>query len=209
MSATTLTTSPGDTVTPPRAAVDTARALLSFAKCFGARDGHEVYLSAPITTGEAYVIWRNTHGSELTHDDPGYKSLHYENVVSTNLMRVAPLVAQLRRRFPERLVIDPTSLADLPGWEQTDYHEFWCHLIERYAALVIFADGWQFSTGCVREFATAIQGKIKTVDQSLAPLTLRDGISLISAAIVEFDRLHVDSSRLRQGLTAAERAKTA
>lgn len=185
----------------------TAGALQSFARCFGARDGHEVYLSAPITTGEAYVVWRHSYGSHVSRDNPQYDSLHYEHVISTNLSRAAPLVKYLREMFPDRLVIDPTSLEDIPGWGQEDYHDFWCNLIEKYVATVVFADGWQFSTGCVSEFATALRTGKKVITQSLTPLTQADGLRMIANAVEEFDRLHVGSGSLRQAMQEVEKVK--
>ena len=140
----------------PRAHPDAGRALLTFARCFGARKSHEVYLSTPITTGEAFVTWRHTHGAHISLDNPSYESLHYEHVIAANITRVAPLVAELRKRYSDRLVIEPTPL-EADGWTQRQYRDFWCALIEQYVAVVVLADGWQFSTGCVFEFATAIK----------------------------------------------------
>jgi hypothetical protein len=191
-------------VRPPQNQNDaTAEALLNFAKCFGARERHEVYLSAPITTGQAFVAWRHSQGAEISRDHPHYEELHHEYVVSTNLTRVAPLVRQLRTRFADRLVIDPTALASLSGWEQENYHRLWGSFIDKYVALVIFADGWQFSTGCVREFGTALHLSIKTVDQSLRPLAPQDGERLVKAAIAEFRRLQVDPTGLLKALQSA------
>jgi hypothetical protein len=181
-------------------------ALLSFAKCFGARDSHEVYMSAPITTGEAYVAWRHNHGAPITRDHPQYESLHYENVISANVTRVGPLVAKLRRRYPDRLVIDPTSLDNIDGWSQSDYHDFWRALIEKYVALVVFADGWQFSTGCVYEFATALRSGKEVYAESLKPLDRQDGLHMIAAAVAEFENLNVDAESLRRALQSVERA---
>lgn len=208
MSASAVTTPASDVMTAaqPSEAEITASALHSFTRCFGARDDHEVYVSAPITTGQAYVVWRHSHGSQVTRDHPQYDSLHYQHVISTNLTRVAPLVRRLRESFPDRLVIDPTSLEDIPGWSQEDYHDFWCNLIEKYAAMVVFADGWQFSTGCVSEFATALRTGKKVYTQSLAPLTQHDGLTMVANAADEFDTLNVDSRPLRRAMRVAERA---
>src|SRR5205809_514466 len=101
-------------------------ALLSFARCLGARERSEVYLSAPITTGKQFVAWRRTADGSLERDHPEYAERHREQVVETNIARVAPLVRTLRERFAGRLVIDPTALAGVPGWLQEDYHDLWC-----------------------------------------------------------------------------------
>jgi hypothetical protein len=208
MSVSASTTVSGTVTSSQRSEAEiTASALHSFTRCFGARDGHEVYLSAPITTGEAYVVWRHSYGAQITRDNPQYDSLHYQHVISTNLTRVAPLVTHLREMFPDRLVIDPTSLQDIPGWSQSDYHDFWCNLIEKYVAMVVFADGWQFSTGCVSEFATAIRTGKSVYTQSLTPLTQHQGLQMIASAVEEFDNLHVDSKPLRRAMRVAENAE--
>lgn len=209
MSGSAVTKSAPGAMTAPQSseAEITANALQSFTRCLGARDSHEVYLSAPITTGQAFVSWRHSYGSHVGVENEQYASLHYEHVISTNLTRVAPLVKNLREKFPDRLVIDPTSLEDIPGWSQGDYLAFWCDLIEKFAAMVVFADGWHFSTGCVTEFATALRTNKRVCTQSLAPLTQDEGIQMISKAIREFDRLHVDSGSLRRGLQAVQRVQ--
>jgi len=165
-----------------------------------------VYLSAPITTGEAYVTWRHKHGASLTRDHPRYESLHYEHVISTNITRVGPLVTKLRRQYPDRFVIDPTSLDNVDGWTQNDYHNFWRALIEKYISLIVFADGWQFSTGCVYEFATALRSGKDIFTESLQGLDHQDGLRMIAMAVTEFEGLNVDAEPLRQALKAAEQA---
>ncbi|HVB42897.1 MAG TPA: hypothetical protein VNF47_09360 [Streptosporangiaceae bacterium] len=189
---------------PPAAGSDIADALLGFASCFGARDRSEVYLSAPITTGRAFVAWQRLVGSQLSPDHPHYESLHHKNVVELNLRQVPPLLAKIRSRFPGRLVIDPTSLDDVPGWEQEDYHRFWCSLIERYISVVVFADGWHFSTGCIYEFATALRSADQILDETFAPLSRAEGTRLIRQAIAEIEQLSLDSTLLRRGLDEIE-----
>lgn len=183
-----------------------ARTLLSFIKCVGAREKHEVYLSTPITTGRAFVTWRQMSGSQIDPSHPHYESQHYANVIALNLQRVPSLVAQLRARYSGRLVIDPTSLEDISGWEQEDYLRFWCSLIEEYVAIAIFAEGWQFSTGCIGEFATALRFSAEIYSESFAPLSKHDGEHLIRAAIAEVEELSLDSEPLRLGLRAVESA---
>lgn len=183
-----------------------ASALLSFVRCLGARDGHEAYLSTPITTGRAFVAWRHLSGASIAPGHPHYESLHHENVVALNLQRVPPLLAAMRERYPGKLVIDPTSLEDIAGWEQPDYHRFWCALIERYVAVVMFADGWQFSTGCIHEFAAALRSGSQVHDESFTPLSKEDGLALVGAAIAEIEALGVDSEPLRTSLRAVEQA---
>jgi len=183
-----------------------ARAMLSFIRCLGARERHEVYLSTPITTGRAFVAWRKLADPLIRPGHPRYESLHYDNVTARNIARIPPLLDTLRRRYPDRLVIDPTSLADIDGWQQEDYHRFWCTLIARYAAITIFAADWQFSTGCINEFAAALASSAQIYSESLTPLTKKDGTALIEAAIDELDGTGIDAEPLRSGLRAVYEA---
>jgi hypothetical protein len=179
----------------------TAEAMVGLLSCVGARRRHEVYLSTPITTGEAFVTWRRRGRLETEH--PDYRTLHREHVIDKNLERIRPVVARLRQHYSDRLVIDPTALDDVVGWEQSDYHEFWCAVVATYAAEVVFADGWQFSTGCVAEFAAASEAGIPMRREDLSTLSLDDGLRLATDAVSQLDRLGEDTTGLRRSLRAA------
>lgn len=183
-----------------------ALALLGFMKCVGARDKHEVYLSTPITTGPAFIAWHQQNRAQLSPADPHYETLHEANVITPNLQRVHPLVESLRQRYDRRLVIDPTGLDDVADWEQRHYHLFWCSLIERYAAIVVFADGWQFSVGCINEFAAAVRSSAEIYTETISTLGKEDGIALIEAALADMDRLGIDCEDQRNALLAVRAA---
>jgi hypothetical protein len=81
-----------------------------------------------------------------------------------------------------RVVIDPSALDDVPGWTQADYRAFWGEVIERYAAEVIFRDGWSSSRGCAYEFLVAARAGIPTLDAVRRPLSLLDALGMIRSA---------------------------
>lgn len=180
--------------------------MLSFARCLGARDREEVYVSTPITTGHAYVTWRNNESGQIDRAHPLYSDLHREHVIEKNIARVRPVISNFRSRFRDQLVIDPTALHDIDDWEQLDYHAFWCALIEQYVRTVIFTDGWQFSTGCVREFAAAIRIQARILTEDLRPLTIPVGIQLIGEAVLKLEELDVDPESLRSAFTLVKEA---
>lgn len=181
----------------------TFKALLGFIQCLGARPRHEIYFSTPITSGETFVHWRRTAHRDVDDEHPDYRALHYEHVVAKNLARVRPLVASLRIRFPDRLVVDPTELEDVDGWAQPDYHDFWCAVIARYAAKIVFANGWQYSNGCVAEFATAVDAQIPMYTEDLNEIHPIHGIALVDNAIAELQGLGEEPSFLRSWLATA------
>lgn len=188
--------------TPTRPSEPTVphRAMVSFARCMGARRHHEVYLSAPITTGVNFVNWRKEVRSSIGHDHPDYTAQHREHVIERNIARIAPLVASLRAKFSDRLVIDPTALDDVDDWIQSDYHEFWCEVVKLYAHTVVFADGWQLSQGCVREFGTAVETRATLLTESLKPLPALAGVKMVTDAVHYLEQHGEDSTDLRRSL---------
>ena len=141
-----------------------------------------VYVSAPITTGLRFAEWR----SGLVQDDVRHSSLkaqHRERVVIPNIAAAREVVRRVRRTFSETVVIDPTALPDLPGWGQSEYRELWRHVVERFAKIVVFVDGWQFSEGCCYEYWVAHSSGATTLDSKSAPLPPGQALELIRAAI--------------------------
>jgi len=175
--------------------------MLSCLRSVGALPHHEIYFSTPITTGETFVQWRRDNGVDDGH--PEYRALHYEHVIARNLERIEPIVAALRERFSDRLVIDPTGLEDVDNWTQTDYHRFWCLVIQQYASQVVFSNGWQYSTGCVTEFLAAVRDDIPMFDEELAALTAARGIDLVRVAIDEYVEIGEDPVSMRRYLDEA------
>lgn len=143
-----------------------------------------VYLSTPITTGRRFVEWRRGTGAELSPGSSAYLRRRAEEVIEPNRSDIAPLVRWLRTRFQDP-VIDPTALEAVPGWEQFDYHRFWAEVIERYAHTAVFAEGWQYSSGCVLELAAAVSADATLLRDDLAPLNPKDAVQLIEGAIAD------------------------
>ncbi|HEU5159792.1 MAG TPA: DUF4406 domain-containing protein [Streptosporangiaceae bacterium] len=163
-----------------------------------------VYVSVPITSGRAYLEWHARHpGAARSGDDPVVR----QSVISTNKRRAREVVGRLREALPG-VVIDPSCLMDVPGWEQPHYHAFWIKVIERHADRVIFVDGWQYSVGCTIEFAAAVRLGIPILTERLATLDVATGLELVRAALEEYASAQVDSTRLRQALHDAEEAAT-
>jgi hypothetical protein len=150
-------------------------------------EGREgVYVSAPITTGRRFVEWRRGSGATLTPADEDYRVQHRIHVVLPNREHVRPLVRRLRQHFPG-VVIDPTALEDIPSWVQDDYHSLWTEVVERYAHTVVFTDGWQYSSGCIREFLAAVRSGAALLREDLTWLNPHDGVRLIEEVVNSVD----------------------
>ena len=159
------------------------------------------YLCVPITTGRAHIEWHAQHGH--TPDVVGRSRAGRKGTMAANRRRGRETADRLRAILTGT-VIDPSRLADVPGWEQTDYHFFWTRVIERYAEKVLFSDGWQYSVGCVIEFAKAVQLGLPTLTEHLIPLDATAGKRLVRAAIDEYDAVGLNAEALRQSLSIAD-----
>ncbi|HJQ03462.1 MAG TPA: hypothetical protein VJ851_17835 [Jatrophihabitans sp.] len=156
------------------------------------------YVSTPITTGPEFVAWWRSQGSTLDRDDPAYQD-EVGLVVRRNIEAVRPLVRLVERSLG-RPVIDPTRLGPIAAWEQPDYHEFWVRVIQRFVGTVVFAEGWQYSSGCSLEFAAAVAAGLPALDASLQPMPLGTGLRLLDSAARELDAAGLSSAYQRRAI---------
>jgi hypothetical protein len=160
---------------------DRAQAMLQLLTCaVPARAA--TYVSTPITTGRRFVEWRRSAGRALDPTSDAYRAGRNDKVVRPNIDQVAPIVNHLRAAGPA-IVIDPTKLVDYARWRQANYHRLWVEVIARFAKRVVFADGWEYSQGCVFEFAQARLSDIQTFDQRMVQLPADVARGLLEAAM--------------------------
>lgn len=183
----------GTTGVPMRTESALTTPMLSLFRCAGVVEDSAAYVSAPITTGARFLRWKVAGRPEST-----FKS----EVFGPNVDAVTDLVLRARKHF-DGPVIDPTQLHDVPGWEQRDYHDFWMRVIERDVHTVCFAPGWEYSTGAVWEFATALKHELSLLDDDFEPLNPTTGLNSVGAACEHFDEVGVDTGPLREALAAA------
>lgn len=143
--------------------------------------GSAVYVSAPITSGKRLSDWLSAGGHRDLSPDQ-YRDEHAEKVVAPNRAAVRALVRSVKEQL-RCAVIDPTAVGHIDGWRQGDYRSAWARIIEEYARVVVFADGWEFSSGCSYEFLVAAKAGLETLDESLQPITPTMGIALIRDAV--------------------------
>ena len=113
-----------------------------------------VYVSTPITTGKRFLKWYVQKKIDERVPLTEQKDMFLREVVEYNRQRARVVVRRLRHGS-SKIVIDPTSIVDFPGWTQDDYRCLWGRVIERYVDRVIFIEGWQYSNGCAYEFLVA------------------------------------------------------
>jgi hypothetical protein len=181
-------------------AADLLRALVGLC----ADDKHPfAYLSVPVTTGRAYLELYAENGQE---PDAARRSQDAREAARSDNERRAYAAAKRLRMILAGTVIDPSRLADVPGWAQADYHAFWISVIDEYAEKAYFLDGWNYSVGCTTEFACAVELGLPTFTEHLGPLSMSSGRRLIETAIDEYVEAGLDPELLRRSLVAAEKA---
>lgn len=156
-----------------------ASALMSMIACCGIRPHSATYVSTPITTGPAWLAWQQAAGpGEIDAD------AHRQQVIVPNLHRAQRLIQKIRTAEGRRQhpVIDPISLDDVPHFTQPDYHRLWAGVVRRFAARVVFLEGWQYSTGCAVEYRVALERHLDLFDEDLKPLGLDKALRLLRDA---------------------------
>lgn len=149
-----------------------------------------VYLSTPITTGP--MLLEAVKRSGPAHDD-GYLRQVRDEVIAANLRGVIPLRKALASAFKELELIDPTEL-DVPEWTQSDYHRYWAEVINEFVDRVVFADGWQLSTGCTIEFIVALSANVQVLDSQLSAITTERAGELLEVAVEQLTEADISSS---------------
>ncbi|WP_006245925.1 hypothetical protein [Mycolicibacterium tusciae] len=157
-----------------------ADVLDSFGACLGLERKGVMYVSTPITTGRRFYDWLLASGY-LPDSGAEYGQAHAREVIAKNTASAQALVATVRRRF-DKTVVDPTRL-DVPFWTQDDFHAFWTRLITDYVGVVVFNDGWEYSTGCCREYAAAVNAEATSLDANLSVLPPNVALMLTEQAI--------------------------
>lgn len=167
-------------------------------------DRSAVYVSAPITSGRRHSEWHPAEAHRLSSAPADYWQAHRAHVVEPNRNHAKEVVARIRLS-ERRPVIDPTAVPDIDGWTQDDYRLLWARVIERYAALVVFLDGWEYSNGCTYEFLVAQRLALPTATEAGRPLTLAAGGALIRGALANLAAQGVEAALPRWVLSQAER----
>lgn len=159
--------------------------------------GAGIYVSSPLTTGQRAFEWHRLNGRAETHDaDDAHADRFRVHVIEPNREEAARFARRLRAEV-DGAVIDPTAMGDIPGWTQADYQFFWGRVIEEYCDVVVFRDGWQYSSGCTYEFLIAQMKGARVLDEDRSPLSLAECKRLLEVAIEETEARGTSAGFLR------------
>jgi hypothetical protein len=162
--------------------------------------GSVVYVSQPITTGPPYLRLRQALSGAPT---PAADSRIRREAMAENRRRTRDLVGRVRAAFePARPVIDPSDYEN-EVYQQEDFHGLWAEVVRSYTHVVVFADGWQYSTGCSVELAAALQAGLPLLDDALRPLPHRIAVGQLSDGLRELRASGLASGVMAEALTVA------
>jgi hypothetical protein len=143
-----------------------------------------IYAAVPITSGRRlWDLAKRLNIFELQRIAALRPRLFERDVFEPNLEDARRLAAELRRRHSET-VVDPSRLF-VPGWNQKDYRDIWRAFISKKVSLLVLADGWQYSLGCVEEAVCAVQNKVQVRDEGDNPISRAEMLSTITDALAE------------------------
>lgn len=150
------------------------------------------YMSTPITTGLELITARAAALAAGHPLDAATVDVLRRRVIDANTARAVPLREKVLAEFGYPL-IDPTPLT-VPDWKQEDYLKFWSTVIRDSVNAVVFADGWQYSTGCVLEFTVARTHDLARMNADFADITDFTAAELITDAISELRAAGLDTA---------------
>jgi len=124
-----------------------------------------------------------------------------KNIWDPNVKAAVDFAETVRAKAPDKtLVITPAPFS-APGWSQHEYLAFWETLLRTTRVRSAwFNRNWQYSNGCVFEFAVAQDAAMPTFDYEGKILDRETGITQIKNAIKQLEDEGFDTKSLRENL---------
>ena len=166
-----------------------------------------VYASSELTTGRrAQRLQREHNLPDPAALRDGLGAERYRTLLwSPNVGAAVAFADELRSLLGgAELVISPAPF-DAPGWPQTAYLAFWDKVIRTRVTAVYLNDGWHFSNGCVHEFTVASEQHLPTFNRQAQPISVKDGIGLVSQAVGELESHGLHAGAIRVSLEQLKR----
>jgi hypothetical protein len=130
--------------------------------------------------GLTYLATPINGGSEASRSSPSSSTA--SPFVEANVARARQLAARIRSESGE-YVFDSTCFSVHLDWTQDDYIEVCLAILRAFARRVVFADGWEYSRGCISEYLLALSLSRPCLTASLEPITYHDGIAALGTAL--------------------------
>jgi hypothetical protein len=165
-----------------------------------------VYASSPLTTGRRARSLMREHGVVDTSTlrsrlgEAGYHDLLW----NPNVAEAVAFAERIRAELGYELVITPAPFV-APDWSQDEYLALWERVIRTRVKLVFFNDAWQYSSGCVFEYAVAVDTGIPAFDAAGKAVVASDGRELAEGALRELEAEGLASELMRKSVELIRR----
>jgi len=160
------------------------------------------YVAIPMTSGRRYLDWAESTGVRQREGDDTWARI-FEEVVKPNIEAARPFVERLRKEWPLP-ILDPTELEVLEGWQQIDFYTLWEKVFDQFIRSLILFEGWEYSVGCCKEVARALELELPVVNMELRELGSGEIERRISEAISEMTERGFPTESLRECLERIE-----
>jgi hypothetical protein len=165
-------------------------------------DEQAIYCSSELTTGARLYEALREHKLKTAAElkEKLGKAWFGTNIFDANVKLGKEFARCVRNRLTDKTIIITPGPFTAPTWSQPEYLFFWETLLRTRIKRACFNRNWQFSNGCVFEFAVAQDAGVETIDHNGKPLTLDEGFQLIESAIKRLDADEFDTSTLSTSL---------
>ena len=187
-----------------RRVLDEIEMVMTAFDCF-VSDDSAIYCSSELTTGKRFYKLLTEHGVRSKDELKGrLGASEYERTTSTlmreNVERGHQFTENIRQRGEINLINPGPFKAT--EFDQDHYLYLWERVIIKKCYKVQFNEDWEYSNGCVLEYAVAARKRIPRLDHLENPLDLRTAIAKVEHALesLKRDRFEVDKLEYRLGL---------
>jgi hypothetical protein len=180
---------------------DEVRMVISGMDCI-LHGGEVIYCSSELTSG--YTL----HSALLKHKLKTATEIKQQmgsewfekNIWDANVKAAIDFAEAVRAKALDKtLAITPAPFS-APGWSQRECLAFWETLLRTRVRSVWFNRNWQYSNGCVFEFAVAQDAGLPTFDHEGKILDRETGSTLVKSSIDQLESEGFEAKSLRENL---------
>jgi hypothetical protein len=160
-----------------------------------------IYHSSELTTGKRLNALLRTHGVRERRELKAKlgEEAFRRQVWDPNVAEANAFARELHHRLGGEIVLTPAPFVS-PDWTQPEFLAFWETVIRTRCKAVYFSEDWEYSSGCVFEFAVALDAGLPTFCAGGQELSREEGSSRIAAAISELEAEGLDVTPLKEAL---------
>ena len=165
-------------------------------------DERAIYCSSELTTGARLydALRKNKLKTAAELKEKMGQAWFTTNIFDANVKLAKEFAQCVRNSLTDKTIVITPGPFVAPTWSQPEYLFFWETLLRTRIKSVCFNRNWQFSNGCVFEFAVANDAGLPTLDHNGKSLGLDEGFQLIDSAIRRLAAEGFDTSKLAENL---------